>query len=104
MTNSPVYDEWYYRTHVYCAAIKLPNGQVWTGHRHGDCMSTVLQATGKRACEHGHYTQGFITMERSKEHPHGRFVTRREAYDLCCQTGQVKKFGAAPNLYSEDLY
>ena len=28
----------YYDKRVYCAAIKEPDGRVWTGHRHGDCF------------------------------------------------------------------
>jgi hypothetical protein len=87
--------EWY-DMRIDCAAIKC-GGLVWTGKRHGHCIATVKQATGKRANEFPDEVQGFVTMS-------GRFVDRKEAAELVKKTGQVQLKHSPTELYSEDLY
>lgn len=84
----------YYDKQIDCAAIKMPDGLIWTGKRHGHCLATIIQATGKKALG---ATQGFVTLS-------GRFVTREEAFMLAKETGQVTKFCHDSQLFSEDLY
>lgn len=82
-----------YDSLIDCAAIQLPDGEVWTGKRHNHCIATIIQAKGEP--QHN-ATQGFVTMS-------GRFVTREEAYELVLKTKQVApKFER--QLFSEDLY
>lgn len=80
---------------IDCAAIKMPDGRVWTGKRHHHCIHTIFQATGQKAVGG---IQGFVTMA-------GRFVDREEAMKIAIEAGQVKH--APPfeaTLFSEDLY
>lgn len=90
-----------YTKQVDCAAIKCPDGTVWTGKRHHHVLATIIQATGGK-CAGG--IQGFVTMDRKPLHPQGRFVDREEARRLCVETGQVTKFCHPTDLFSEDLY
>ncbi len=84
-----------YDKKIDCAAIKMPDGRVWTGKRHHHCFGTILQATGERA-RGG--IQGFITMA-------GRFVDRTEALKIAKEASQVpENAGRGGELYSEDLY
>ena len=85
-------DRWY-DTQIDCAAIRMPNGKVWTGHRHGHVSATIKQATGLSS---GEGVQGFVTKSK-------RFVGRLEAADLVKRTGQMPGFDKS-ELYSEDLY
>lgn len=87
--NKPDYDKL-----IDCAAIKMPDGRVWTGKRHHHCIATIFQATGVRGIGG---VQGFVAMS-------GRFMERDEARALVEETGQVKKFTRPTSLYSEDLY
>lgn len=80
---------------IDCAAIKMPDGRVWTGKRHHHCFATVIQALGWGSTKNA--IQGFVAMS-------GRFLTREEAYELAVETGQIKKFVHAGELFSEDLY
>jgi hypothetical protein len=89
MSDGPDYDRM-----IDCAAIKMPDGRVWTGKRHHHCIATIVQATGK-PCRDG--VQGFVTMS-------GKFLDRDEARALVEETGQVTKFTRPKQLYSEDLY
>ena len=79
---------------IDCAAIKAPDGSVWTGKRHHHCIKTIIQArvadkVGSR------FVQGFVTMA-------GRFVDRKEAAMLAKRNGQAPDCGR--ELFSEDLY
>lgn len=71
-----------------CAAILMPDGYIFRGHRHDDCYLTMggdqryTKADGHRG------VQGFLTS-------HGRFVTRTEAAELHGRKGKL--------LFSEDL-
>ncbi len=87
-------EEYPYDKLIDCAAVQMPDGRVWTGKRHHHVLATIIQATGKKAHDG---EQGFVTMQ-------GKFVTRREAYNLCKETGQVKEFDHPSLLFSEDLY
>jgi hypothetical protein len=92
------WQERYYDSMIDCAAIRGPDGRVWTGKRHYHCINTIIQATGVKQVAEG-YEQGFVTMS-------GRFVTRREAGQLVQKTGQVKVTPYNPKLelFSENLY
>lgn len=88
-----VYDAHYYDTRIDCAAIKMPDGRVWTGMRHHHCIATILQATGEKPYNG---IQGFVTRGK-------RFVTREEAAKLVKQSSQIHGF-QKEELFSEDLY
>lgn len=85
-----------YDKRIDCAAIKAPDGRVWTGKRHGHCIRTIVQATGVKSVGDG-YTQGFVTMA-------GRFVDRKEAAVIAVHAGQVAGRALPFELFSEDLY
>ena len=96
--DKTVYDEAYYDSRIDCAAIREPNGRVWTGKRHNHCIKTIIQATGVKQVG-GQYEQGFVTMT-------GRFVNRREAYGIALKAGQIpfESYDPKRELFSEDLY
>ena len=82
-----------------CAAIKLPNGEVWRGHRHDNCIRVAGRAGAPRD-DIANAEQGFITSSN-------RFVGREEGAQLqraagipSAQTGQLVN----DMLFSEDLY
>jgi hypothetical protein len=89
--NKPDYDKL-----IDCAAIKMPDGRVWTGKRHHHCIATIFQATGQRAIGG---IQGFVTMSK-------KFVDREEAFKIAFSAGQIKDPSKTRGneLYSEDLY
>lgn len=94
-TNETKYDAAYYDSRIDCAAIREPDGRIWTGKRHHHCIKTIIQATGQKMTADGE--QGFVTLS-------GRFVSRAEARALVDKTGQVKTFVHPTELFSEDLY
>ncbi len=81
-----------------CAAVIAEDGKAYRGHRHGDCIVTIL-GRGKK-CKGGFYSQGFITSRN-------RYVDRYEGFKL-------QKASNIPSawqddyrgevLFSEDLY
>jgi len=98
---------------VICAAIRLPDGRIIRGHRHGDCMHTARVLIDYRhsiglepapwadVCNQlGPDGQGFITSTN-------RYVDRAEGLRLqhaagipsACPSGYRRG-----NLFSEDLY
>ena len=98
---------------VICSAIKLPDGRIIRGHRHGDCMRTARELINHRhsiGLEEGDFdqvelrfgpdSQGFITSQN-------RYVGREEAFRIqhaacipsACKSGYRRK-----DLFSEDLY
>ena len=80
---------------IDCAAIKMPDGRVWTGKRHHHCIATIVQATGQNVRNE---VQGFVTME-------GRFVDRQEAMLIAQKAGQLDDLPRhKTDLFSEDLY
>lgn len=97
------------RETVICAAIRLPDGRVFRGHRHGDCIHTAHALVTYRF-ENGYSTvewgptsatdQGFVTSAN-------RYVDRQEAMRLQLAAGiaSVADGGyRGDSLYSEDLY
>jgi len=94
---------------VICSAIRLPDGRIFRGHRHGDCIRTASELV-----DHQHNIglvpepwtasmcrdQGFITSRN-------RYVGREEALQLqlaagiesVCPSGYRRS-----QLFSEDLY
>jgi hypothetical protein len=82
-----------------CAAIMLPNGEVWRGHRHSDAIQTAGKAGATRE-DVAEAEQGFITSRN-------RFVGREEGAVLQARAGIVSaQTGKLPEgmLFSEDLY
>lgn len=90
-----------------CAAVRLPDGRVFRGQRHGDCIKTARAAVewngGK---DDGVWTpdlcndQGFITSRN-------RYVDREEGLRLQKAAGvaSIDPTGyRVRELYSEDLY
>ena len=84
-----------------CAAIKLNDGTIIRGHRHGNAIETALKMNVDIVQEFskGH-EQGFVTS-------FNRYVSRKEGYALQVMAGieSVAEGGyRGDNLFSEDLY
>jgi hypothetical protein len=92
-----------------CAAIRLPDGRVFRGHRHSDCIKTAhVTVTWNGGVDSGEHhwradmcnDQGFITSRN-------RYVGREEGLRLqlaagirsACPSGYSVR-----ELFSEDLY
>lgn len=60
----------------------LDKGIVFCGHRHAQCMYSMVSLTGKRTCEVGEETQGFLTNLN-------RFVDRIEGAKIALESGQI---------------
>lgn len=92
---------------VVCAAIRLPDGRIFRGHRHTDCIMTAKQVyefTGRYGDARWHPSmcedQGFITSRN-------RYVSREEALRLQLAAGIPSASPSgyrAGELFSEDLY
>ncbi len=77
------------------AAIKFPNGKIYTGKRHHDCFYAARLA-GEKSPKHEE--QGFITDT-------GEFVGREAAALIAEAAGQIKELKYHDTrLFSEDLY
>lgn len=94
---------------VICSAICLPDGRIFRGHRHADCIRTAFESVkwngGVDPGEH-HWRadmsgdQGFITSRN-------RYVDRKEGMRLQLAAGieSVAPGGyRGKTLFSEDLY
>lgn len=84
---------------VICAAIKLPDGRIIRGHRHGDCLRTAGAMPG---VDPRLAVQGFMTSRN-------RFVDRIEGLDIQLAAGipsAALKYGRdyGTELFSEDVY
>lgn len=84
-----------------CAAIKLKDGTIIRGHRHGNAIEAALRMNLDVVHEFSKgYEQGFITSRN-------RFVSRQEGYALQVLAGKesIAEGGYRNNeLFSEDLY
>lgn len=95
---------------VICSAIRLEDGRVFRGHRHGDCIRTAHDLVMYQhekfdgphwQCPYGD-GQGFITSKN-------RYVTREEGMRLQLAAGIESKSldgkgYRGDELFSEDLY
>jgi hypothetical protein len=87
-----------------CAAIQLPNGEVWRGHRHDNCIQVAGNAGASRE-DIANAVQGFITSRN-------RFVDRSEGAAIQNRAGIVSattglslpEDRGLDMLFSEDLY
>jgi len=85
---------------IICSAIKMSDGYIIRGHRHGNCFDTARAIPRYAEYRTKPDDQGFVTSLN-------RFVGREEAYKLFVEAGQVS---ASPDghhgkqLFSEDLY
>lgn len=83
-----------------CAAIKMTDGYIARGHRHGDCIRHVNEhyAYLRKEVNWNGHVQGFMTG-------HNRFVTREEGRKLQDAAGikSVEEY-RGDTLFSEDLY
>lgn len=86
-----------------CAAVLLHDGRIVRGHRHDDCISTVIKwrNTGQETGRVEDVMQGFLTSR-------GRWVDRHEAARLQ-QAAGIKSVNPRSRdwptyLFSEDLY
>jgi hypothetical protein len=86
-----------------CAAIRVPDGTIFAGKRHHDCISMINYTYGtEQRFARDRWEQGFMTTK-------GKFVDRREAYRMmiendipsACPSGYRHKL---VELFSEDLY
>ena len=85
---------------VICAAIKMADGFIVRGHRHGDCIKHINEKYSyeKKEVSWSGHTQGFITSKN-------RFVTREDGRKLQDAAGIKSAEGYRGNtLFSEDLY
>lgn len=83
-----------------CAAIQLPNGEVWRGHRHDSAIRTAMAAPDVRREDIANAVQGFITSQN-------RFVGREEGARIQTAAGILSAQTLRPvrdMLFSEDLY
>jgi hypothetical protein len=91
-----------------CAAIRLPDGRVIRGHRHGDCIRTAVELVnwngGVDPGDHWDPSmctdQGFITSKN-------RYVGREEGLELQLAAGipsACARGYSTGKLFSEDLY
>ena len=87
---------------IIASAIKLTDGRVFVGKRHGDCFANVIALYTKAGMSdeearrlHFNCLQGFINDKL-------RFSSRREAAQEAEECGQW--LGTSDTLYSEDLW
>lgn len=87
-----------------CAALRLPDGRIFRGHRHGDCIWTAhnlveYEKPGSwepSMCE----DQGFITsLNRYVDREVGLSLQKAAGIPSACPSGYRKS-----HLFSEDLY
>lgn len=81
-----------------CAAVKTTDGIAIRGHRHGDCIQTIVRMGHKVSKSPN--SQGFITSKN-------RYVTREQGRKLQEKAG-IKSADPegyrGTTLFSEDLY
>lgn len=81
-----------------CAAVKTDQGEIYRGHRHGDCFFAITRR--KKKIAKTPEAQGFITSKN-------RFVNRKEGAELQNKAGIKSvwtKGKIVKMLFSEDLY
>jgi len=83
-----------------CAAMKMPDGYIIRGHRHGDCFHTASAIPRYVDMSFEGVSQGFVTSKN-------RFVSREEGRKLQDAAG-IKSADPegyrGQTLFSEDLY
>lgn len=83
-----------------CAAVKARSGKIIRGHRHADCIRTIVDS-GDYIEMPSQPAQGFITS-------HNRFVSRQEGRQLQDAAGIPSAdpggYSNRNTLFSEDLY
>ncbi len=76
----------------------LTQGMVFCGHRHAQCIYSLVAITGEPQYKAGHEVQGFLTSKN-------RFVDREEGRLIALECGQIEKSNYHSNrIFSEDLY
>lgn len=83
---------------VICAAVRSTTGEIYRGHRHGDCFITIKRE-GKKPSRSPD-AQGFITSMN-------RYVTREQGRKLQDAAGMLSadpEGYRGKTLFSEDLY
>jgi len=81
-----------------CAAVKATNGTVVRGHRHGDCIKTIV-SMGLKPSRSAN-SQGFVTSKN-------RYVNRaqgRKLQDAAGIPSSDPEGYRGKTLFSEDLY
>jgi len=85
---------------IICAAVETECGRIIRGHRHGDCIRSILYR-GLKVAKGASTNQGFITSQN-------RFIDRIEAMDIHMAAGGISvqgfKLKKGSPLFSEDLY
>lgn len=92
-----------------CAAIEMPDGAVFRGHRHDDCIRTAGKQRRSNDLEVARYTRGDIASARQGfMTTRNRFVSREEAARLMraaeWHNPETGLFFVGDMLFSEDLY
>lgn len=80
---------------VLCAAVRLPDGTLWTGLRHRAIIKDIVESTLDAPPADAEV--GFVDTE-------GNFIGRYEALMLAEQAGQLEHNSARSRLQSEDIY
>jgi hypothetical protein len=83
---------------IIASAVKLPDGQIFTGKRHADAykLAQDLLKSGKSLCGE----DGFLTSNLV-------FLDRKAAYKYAKKTGQFNRCDTGyqgKDLFSEDLW
>lgn len=87
---------------IICAAIRLPNGKLFYGHRHNHCKEA---ARGELSWTLNRKQMITVRMEEGFITSYGRFLDRQAAWKIAKKEKQIiKQTGAQGVLYSEDLY
>jgi hypothetical protein len=77
---------------IICAAVRASNGKIVRGHRHNDAIRALQAMVGYEGEQPNGENQGFVTST-------GRFVNRREAYQI-----HFPDRAEPDELRSDDLY
>lgn len=99
-SSAPAAGEGWQPEQCICAAIQLPNGEVWRGHRHDDAIRVAGLAPDVAREAIRNAEQGFITSRN-------RFVGREEGAAIQRRAGIMSAQNLQPVgdvLFSEDLY
>lgn len=88
---------------IVSSAVKLTNGSVYVGERHGDCFRHIMEINKLRGMEteearklHFGCIQGFINEKLV-------FLTREEAYYEAYKCGQCKEQSYETSIFSKDI-
>lgn len=92
---------------VICSAIRLPDGRIIRGHRHGDCIRTACEWWEWNGGKQDRKWNGSMCRDQGFISSRNRYVDREEGMRLQLAAGieSVADGGyRGDTLFSEDLY